>query len=304
MHIAADSVLLPAHHKGNLAVCLKAQQTVDHMTARFLQHLRPHDIVFLVKPGFQLHQHGHLLAVLRRLGQGRNDRGIAADPVKSLLDCQHVLIPCRLPDEVHHGRKGLIGVMQEDILLPDLFKHITVRGEGRNRLGCGITLFLEMVEAEKPVHFHQKGQIQGAVNAVNILIAYGKLLLDNGKETFVNPLFHLQTDGLSPLPFFQLFFNLLEKILGFILLQGKVSVSHDTERIGAHNVIAQKELMDIPLDHLLQKNHRFLLIFPCGYAHDSGENAWHLYGGKLQLLVPLLFPHKGSYIQGFVADQR
>ena len=73
MHISADAVLLPAHHQSDLAVGLKPQKAIDHMTSGLLKHFCPDNIVLLVKTGLQLHQYGDLLAVLRCLGQSRDN---------------------------------------------------------------------------------------------------------------------------------------------------------------------------------------------------------------------------------------
>ena len=86
MHITADAVLLPADHKRDLAVGFQAYQTIDDMAACFLQHFCPDDIVLLIETGFQLHENRNLLAVLCCLSQSCDDRRIAADTVKGLLD--------------------------------------------------------------------------------------------------------------------------------------------------------------------------------------------------------------------------
>ena len=54
------------------------------MAAGLFQLLGPEDVIFLVKPGLQLHQHGNLFPVFRRRSQSRDDGGISADPVKGL----------------------------------------------------------------------------------------------------------------------------------------------------------------------------------------------------------------------------
>ena len=60
MDVAADALFLAAHHQRDLTVCFQPQQTVDNVAAGFFQHLRPENIVFLVKTGFQLNQNRHL----------------------------------------------------------------------------------------------------------------------------------------------------------------------------------------------------------------------------------------------------
>ena len=51
MHIPSDAVLFSSDHQGYLAVGLKPYQTINDMTARFLQFPGPDNIIFLIKPG-------------------------------------------------------------------------------------------------------------------------------------------------------------------------------------------------------------------------------------------------------------
>ena len=105
------------------------------MAAGLFQLLGPEDVIFLVKPGLQLHQHGNLFPVFRRRSQSRDDGGISADPVKGLLDGQHIWILCRRPDEIHHRIEAFIGMHQQDISLPDIGEDIVVIHQRRYWLG-------------------------------------------------------------------------------------------------------------------------------------------------------------------------
>ena len=249
MDITADAVFLTAHHKRDFAVGFQAHQAVNYVAARLFQLSRPYDIVFLVKTRLQLHKHGNLLSVFRRLGQRRNDGRIAADAVQCLLDGQHLRIPGGFPDELHHRGKGLEGMVQQNVSLPDFIKKRTLFHKFRHRLGH-ILFFLQMLKALQAVHFHKEGKIQGAVDMVNILFLNGKLILDDAQQAFIHAGFHLQTDCLPPLPLFQLFFDFLQQILRLVLINGQIRISHDTERMGAHHVIVEKKPGNIPLNHL------------------------------------------------------
>ncbi len=201
MHIPPNAVLLPAHHQCNLAVSFQSHQAVDYMASRLFQHLGPNNIIFLVKTGFQFHQHRDLLAVFRGLGQRRYDGGMAADPVQSLLDCQHLGIPGRLVNKFHHRRKSLVGMVQQHIPFPDPGKNIAAGRKLRHRLRF-IPGGFQLFEAFQTIHFHQKGQIQGTVNEIQILFPHVKFLADNLQQPLVNIALHLQADYLAPLPLF------------------------------------------------------------------------------------------------------
>ena len=135
MDITADAVLLPSHHQSDLAVGLQAHQSVNDMAAGLFQLFRPDDVILLIETGLQLHQHGNLLAVLCGLCQRGDDRRIAADPVQSLLDGQHIRILRRLSHEPDHRLKGLVGMMQQNVSLLNLVKNGAFSHELRHGLG-------------------------------------------------------------------------------------------------------------------------------------------------------------------------
>ena len=178
MHVAPYSVFLPPYHKRDLTVGLQAYQSIDHMAARLLQHSGPDDVVLLVKAGLQLHQHRHLLAVLSGQRQSGDDGRIAADPVQCLLDGQHLRISGRLTDELHHGLKGLIWMVQQNIPLADLVEDHTAHWQPGHLLGNELQR-LQMLEALQTVHLHQHGQIQRPLYDINVLLLYVQLLPQN-----------------------------------------------------------------------------------------------------------------------------
>ena len=143
--------------------------------------------------------------------------------------------------------------MKQDISFSQLFKDTSLLHEFRYRLG-NILLFLQMGKAFHPVHFHQEGEIQRAVDTVNILFLNGKLILDHAQQALIHTGFHFQPDRLAPLPLFQLLFNFLQQILRFVLIDGQIRIPHDTEGMGAYHVIIQKQSGNIPFYDLLQKD--------------------------------------------------
>ena len=61
-------------------------EAIQHGTARFLQLLRPVDIVLFVKAGAQLHQRHNFLAIFGCFHQGLYDLGLPRHPVQGHLD--------------------------------------------------------------------------------------------------------------------------------------------------------------------------------------------------------------------------
>ncbi len=236
------------------------------MTARLLQHPGPDNVVLLVKPCLQLHQHRHLLAVFRRLGQGRNNGRIAADPVQGLFDGQDLGIPGRLADELHHRLKGLVWMVQQNVPLTDLVEDFTPLGQLGHRLGC-VSGSFQMVKSLQAIKLHKHRQIQGTVHHVYILVLNVKLLFQNVQKPLVTARRHFQTDGLPPLTLFQLLFNLLQQIRRLVLIYGQIRIAHNPVGVCAYDIVVQEELVHVPLNQLLQKNHLPALP-PGGKLHN------------------------------------
>ena len=98
---------------------LQLEEAVDHLHAGALQVARPADIGFLVEARLQLDQRRHRLAGLGRLDQRLDDRAVVAGAIERLLDRHHRRVARRLAQELHHDVEALVGMMDDDVLLPD-----------------------------------------------------------------------------------------------------------------------------------------------------------------------------------------
>ena len=117
--VTANAVVLAAHHQGDLAVRLQADEAEDDVHAGLLQLARPDDVAFLVEAGLQLDDGGHLLAVVGGALQGPHDRRIAAGAIQRLLDGQHALVVGRRLDEIDDVAERLVGMMDQDVAIAD-----------------------------------------------------------------------------------------------------------------------------------------------------------------------------------------
>ena len=64
MAVPPDDGALSAYHQAGLAVCLEADEAVDHMHARLLQGSRPPDVGLLIEARLDLYHCHHLLSGL------------------------------------------------------------------------------------------------------------------------------------------------------------------------------------------------------------------------------------------------
>ena len=135
---------LAADHGRDLGVGLPVDEAVDHLRAGAFQAAGLADVGGLVEAGLELDERGDRLARLGRLAERGDDRAVARGAVERLLDRQHVGVERGLVQEAHHDVEGLVGVVQQHVLLADRGEDVALevlhplghaRGEGRPRAG-------------------------------------------------------------------------------------------------------------------------------------------------------------------------
>ena len=303
MHITTDSVFLTPHDQRNLAVCLEAMQSIDHMAACLFEHLRPVDIIFLVKARLQLDEHRNLLAVLRRLRECCDNRRIAADPVQRLLDREHIRIRRRLLYELNHRLEGHIRMMQQDIASADLRKNIFLIVHARNRLWA-VRRIAVRVHPVNPVQFHQKGQIKRSADPIDIILFYRKLLLQNFQKLRLHFILYLQTDDLSPLTLLQLLLNLLEQICRIVLVNRQIRIPHDPVRVRTDDIVVQKQLVNVALDDFFKQCHTLFPVRSVRKPDNPRQYRRYLYRCKFSFALFALLGNQCADIQCLIANQR
>ena len=124
MQISANALPFFADDHCHFAVGLQTHQPINHMHACLLQCARPTNVGFFVEAGFQFHQHSDLLAPFCGFEQGFDHRCIRAYAVHRLFDGEHMRIACRSLKKIDHGDERFIGMMEQNILVPDHIKNI------------------------------------------------------------------------------------------------------------------------------------------------------------------------------------
>ena len=158
VHITADAAIFAPDHQAHLGVGLQSDQPVNDMATGFLQAAGPLDIVLLVEPGHDFDHNRNLFAVFRRLRQGADQRGVAADTVQGLFDRQHLRVFSRSPDKVKHRQKRFVRVVQQNILFTDRFKKIVAWRQIQRPLRLDRRL-AQMVKPGNFGEFGKTGQI-------------------------------------------------------------------------------------------------------------------------------------------------
>ena len=148
VNIPADAVVIAANHQRRLAVGLEADDPVDDVHAGFLKHAGLVDVVFLVEPGLELDERGHLFLVFGGACQRRDDRVGLGRAVQGHLDGQHLRIFRCLLDELHDRAERLVGMVNQQVLVADGGEDALALGErgGHLRLERGLFQVAEALE--------------------------------------------------------------------------------------------------------------------------------------------------------------
>src|SRR6266851_2240971 len=102
---------------------LQPNKTMKYLDAGVLEIARPADIGSFIKTRLELHHRGNFF-FFRRAYQGRNDKRMLAGPVEGLLNRQYTIVfRCRF-NERDDGIERIEGMMQQDIMAPQLFEQI------------------------------------------------------------------------------------------------------------------------------------------------------------------------------------
>src|SRR5215831_14335522 len=181
------SVGITTDQQAQLAVCLKPDQAVIHLHALVFEGAGPLDVGGLIKSGLELQYRDDLL--FRRGGrdQRADNRRVLAGAVDGLLQRDHVRIAGGAFDEIHHRVKRIVGMVEQNIPLPQLLKN-TAAGGGQAQLAGHEALVFQVRALGQLIEVEQAGQIDWTLCVENLpvfeleglLQAAGDLSVDIG----------------------------------------------------------------------------------------------------------------------------
>src|SRR5262245_27181839 len=255
--VAAQLVLLLAHDEGDLGVGLQPDQTVDDVDAGFFKSLRPLDVRLFVEARLEFDQHRHLFAVLGGLDQRFDYRRILAHAVERLFDRQHVRVASGLAQEFDHRREGLVGVMEHDVLMTYGVEDVFARAQRRRR-GRRERLVFQLRQVEL-VERHQVGDVQGAVNRVNVLLIHFQRMAQQLDHVRAHPGGDLQPYAEAEAAVAHLLLDRLEQVAGLVLFDLDVGVARDAEGLAFDDAHSREERIDVRRHHLFEHREAIAL---------------------------------------------
>ncbi len=191
VHVAFQVLLFAAQDQHHLGVGLEADHAVDHHGTGLLQAAGQLQVGFLVKARPQLDHHGHFLAVTGGIDQRVDDLGVGPGAVQRLLDRQHVRVLRGLTQQVDHRAEGLVGMLQQDVLLADRLEQVVgARQHAREARTEGRKLQLRVVF--QAGNGEQARQVDRAVNLVQLGLGQTELLEQKVGQRFRAVVGHLK----------------------------------------------------------------------------------------------------------------
>ena len=269
--------------EGQLGVDLVVVETVDHGAAGFLQLLGPVDVVLLVKAGPQLHQGHHLFAVFGGVHQGLDDLGFPCQAVEGHLDGDDVGVAGGLFQHQDKGPDGLVGIIQQDVVLFDLLGQAVVEGRhhgpGRRIEQLGVAVLFDTA-----VQLVEKAQVQGALllkdPAVVQLQPGAEHLDDLGRGAGGD----LQADGRQLAAALEQLghdLTVVDVVVHHALFDVDVGVAGHPEQAFLHDALLGKDHADVVIDQLLGEGEQGLAVpleeaQPLHLAGDGDDAQAHL----------------------------
>src|SRR5262245_9027503 len=257
MNVAAQLVLLLAHDEGDLGVGLQPDQAVDDVDAGLLQSLGPLDVRLFIEAGLEFDQHRDLFAVLGGFDQRFDYRRILAHAVERLFDRQHVRVARRLAQEFDHGRDRLVRVMEQDVLMAYDVEDVFPRAQRRRR-GRRERLVFQLRQVEL-VERHQVGDVQGAVNRVNVLLLHLQRMAQQLDHVRAHSGGDLQPHAEAEAAVAHLLLDRLEQVARLVLFDLDVGVARDAEGLAFDDAHSREERVDVRRHHLFEHREAIAL---------------------------------------------
>ena len=121
--VALNRVTLLADDEAQLAVCFQVHEPVDDVHAGLFEPCRPADIAALVESGFQLDEHGDLLARLRGSHQPLHERRFVADAVERHLDRDDMFVVDGRIEKGLERRKRVERMVEQRVAIFDVLEN-------------------------------------------------------------------------------------------------------------------------------------------------------------------------------------
>ena len=278
MDIGTELARFAANYERDLGVRLQLQKSVNHLHPGAFEIAGPADIRLLVKARLELDQRRHRLSGLGGLGQFPHDRAVFAGAVKRLLDCGDGRVAGSLPQKLNDDVEALIGMMDDDVLLPDCREAIPA--EIANPLREP-----RIVGGEDQIRALVDDQLRGVVEAKYTV--GGKDVGRGGVELFHQKAAQLhrhrridgKQNGVTAPAAFERRLVMADEVLRF-LFHLDLAVAEHAEDAQSHDGKAREQMVEEQRDRLFDRQEADSVP---RQADETGDRGWDQ-GQRLQTL--------------------
>ena len=120
--VVCDVACLLPLDQDQLAVHLQARDTKHHLNAEVRQTLGPVDVGLFIKACLQLDHRQNPLSIVDCINESITDAGVASHPIQANPDAFYLGVQGRRLKQVDDVVEGVVGVVQQHVLLADLLE--------------------------------------------------------------------------------------------------------------------------------------------------------------------------------------
>ena len=253
VNVPPDAIPLPAHHQRALGMDLVAHQTVNHVYAVLLQLARPFNVVRLVKARPQFHHGRHLFAIADRIHQGANNPRIAAGAIERHFDGERIGVGGGGFQKLHHARKTLVRVMEQDVALGNRGKNIRLILQRRGHRS-GKRRVAQLGRMAALIEHHQPRGVHRTADKIQILRREVQSLQQGLANLFRTVVGNFQPHRLAAPALVQLLFHGLEQVRRVFLIHVELAIAGQAESPVPEHLRAGKEIREKLPDQMAQKH--------------------------------------------------
>ncbi len=267
---AGLAVLVAADEHGQLAMGFESDHAVEDLDAGIFHVARPADVGGLVEAGHEFDDEGGFLGG-RGLSERQANGRVVAGAVEGLLHGQDGGVFGALLDEVDDRVVGVVGVMEQDVVLTKLVEDVGGLAAEVERFG-GEGGELEVGAAHVAVEEHETREVDGAFAAQDLVLFQLKVDAEALDDLGIGGGFDFQADGVALAAIVELDADGFQQGAGLFLLEVEVGVAGDAEGGVAQDLVAAVHAAEVLGDEVLEQQ---VIEFAVGrgQADEAGQRA-------------------------------
>ena len=279
VNVALQDAAFASYHHAHFGMGLVPDNAVNHLGAGALQVVGEFYVGRLVEARPQFDDHRHLLAVGGGVGERLHHRRLGAGPIERLADGQHLRVLGGLAQKLQDRRKGLKGMVQQNVSGGDGLKHV-VGAANALRHRRHEPWILEVRAVHQIRHGGQAHQVHRPVAAVKVVRRQVELRHQKGFELLWAILGHFKAHRIAVAARRQLSLQRPQQVVHLLFVHKEVAVARNPKLIDAGGLHAGEQLVHVRVDDR-RKQDEVIRPFGAGLRqpHHPGQGPGRLDDG-------------------------